>query len=121
LANSRKTAYWRFDQGKEIEMNVIDLEPKYYDTYFNCLEDWSEEIKEAGNHKACWYHRYKEKGLKVKIALDEKGTAIGMIQYLPIQEAFLIRCDFNLSTTASLPGAGLCFDLPKTNTFSVTC
>jgi N-acetylglutamate synthase-like GNAT family acetyltransferase len=70
-------------------MNVIDLEPEYHETYFNCLEDWSDEIKEAGDHKACWYHKYKEKGLKVKIALDEKDTAIGMIQYLPIEESFV--------------------------------
>ncbi len=70
-------------------MKVIDLEPEYYDTYFNCLEDWSDEIKEAGNHKACWYRKYKEKGLRVKVALDEKEIAVGMIQYLPIEESFV--------------------------------
>lgn len=70
-------------------MKVIDLEPEYYDTYFNCLEDWSDEMKEAGNHKACWYHKYKEKGLRVKLALDEEGTVAGMIQYLPIEESFI--------------------------------
>lgn len=70
-------------------MKVIDLASKYYGTYFNCLEDWSEEIKEAGDHKARWYRKYKEKGLKVKIALDEKDTAVGMIQYLPIEASFV--------------------------------
>lgn len=70
-------------------MRVIDLEPGYYDTYFNCLEDWSDEMKEAGDHKACWYRKYKEKGLKVKIALDEKENAVGMIQYLPVEESFV--------------------------------
>lgn len=70
-------------------MRVIDLEPKYYDTYFCCLEDWSNEMKEAGDHKECWYHRFKEKGLRVKIALDEEDKAIGMIQYLPIEESFV--------------------------------
>lgn len=68
-------------------MKVIDLVPEHYDTYFNCLEDWSDEMKEAGNHKACWHHKYKEKGLRVKLALDEKGTVTGMIQYLPIEES----------------------------------
>ena len=43
-------------------MQIIDLEPAYYQTYFNCLEDWSDEMKEAGGHKACWYDKYKEKG-----------------------------------------------------------
>ena len=70
-------------------MNVIDLEPKYYDTYFVCLEDWSDEMKEAGNHKACWYHKYKEKGLRVKLAIDDSDTVAGMIQYLPIEESFV--------------------------------
>lgn len=68
-------------------MDVIDLKPEYYDTYFNCLEGWSDEIKEAGDHKACWYHKYKEKGLRVKLALDDEGKAAGMIQYLPIEES----------------------------------
>lgn len=70
-------------------MKVIDLQPEYYDTYFNCLEGWSDEMKEAGNHKACWYHKYKEKGLRVKLALDEEGIVAGMIQYLPIEESFI--------------------------------
>lgn len=70
-------------------MKVIDLEPDYYDTYFNCLEEWSDETKEGGDHKACWYRNYKEKGLRVKLALDEKERAIGMIQYLPVEESFV--------------------------------
>jgi GNAT superfamily N-acetyltransferase len=70
-------------------MKVIDLQPEYYDSYFNCLEGWSEEMGEAGDHKACWFHRYKEKGLRVKLALDDAGTVAGMIQYLPIEESFV--------------------------------
>lgn len=69
-------------------MKIIDLQPEYYDNYFNCLEGWSEEMTEAGDHKACWYHKYKEKGLRVKLALDDEGTVAGMIQYLPIEESF---------------------------------
>lgn len=70
-------------------MRVIDLQAKYHNTYFNCLEDWSDEMKEAGNHKACWYHTFSEKGLRVKLALDEKDTVAGMIQYLPIEESIV--------------------------------
>lgn len=32
-------------------MQVIDLTEEYKDLYFVCLEDRSDEIKEAGNHK----------------------------------------------------------------------
>jgi hypothetical protein len=32
-------------------MKIIDLREQYHQTYFHCLEDWSDEMKEAGNHK----------------------------------------------------------------------
>ncbi|MCW8825811.1 MAG: GNAT family N-acetyltransferase [Gammaproteobacteria bacterium] len=70
-------------------MSVIDLQPEHHNTYFNCLEDWSGEMAEAGEHKACWYHRYKEKGLRVKVYQDDDGQVAGMIQYLPIEESFV--------------------------------
>ena len=69
-------------------MEVIDLTPDYHELYFQCLEDWSREIKEAGDHKACWYYQFQDKGLQVKLALDDHGTVGGMIQYLPIEYSF---------------------------------
>ena len=48
--------------------------------YCLCLEDWSPEMREAGDHKRAWYERMKGKGLRVKLALDEAGTVGGMIQ-----------------------------------------
>jgi hypothetical protein len=65
-------------------MKIIDLAPEFESLYFCCLEDWSDEIKEAGNHKACWYSKMKDKGLRVKLALNDEGVAGGMIQYLPV-------------------------------------
>lgn len=70
-------------------MKIVDLSPEYQNTYFNCLEDWSPEMQEAGNHKACWYEKYKDKGLRVKLALDQEGTVVGMIQYLPAEESVI--------------------------------
>ena len=52
-------------------MKIIDLTDEYEKLYFMCLEDWSEEIKEAGNHKEVWYSKMKDKGLRVKLAQDE--------------------------------------------------
>ena len=66
-------------------MEVIDLTPEYESLYFVCLEDWSSEMEEAGDHKERWYRRMQDKGLRVKLALDDKGTVGGMIQYLPIE------------------------------------
>jgi len=70
-------------------MKIIDLTPEYEKLYFCCLEDWSEEMKEAGDHKACWYNKMKDKGLRVKLALDDHGTVGGMIQYAPSGISFI--------------------------------
>ncbi len=64
-------------------MDVIDLTPEHESLYFQCLEDWSEEMKEAGGHKQRWYDRMKDKGLRVKLARDDKGVIGGMIHYIP--------------------------------------
>jgi len=69
-------------------MKIIDLLDEYKQLYFVCLEDWSEEIKEAGDHKEVWYNKMKDKGLRVKLALDNDGEVGGMIQYIPIEHSF---------------------------------
>ncbi len=68
-------------------MEIVELGPEHREVYFVCLEDWSEEMKEAGDHKARWYKKMKERGLRVKLALDDQGQLGGMIQYLPIEES----------------------------------
>ena len=65
-------------------MEIIDLTEEYQDKFFICLEDWSEEIKEAGNHKELWCGKMKDKGLRVKLAVDN-GKVCGMIQYIPVE------------------------------------
>lgn len=70
-------------------MQVIDLEARHEPLYFVCLEDWSDEMKEAGDHKAHWYGLMRDRGLRVKLALDDGGEVGGMIQYLPIEESFV--------------------------------
>jgi len=50
-----------------------------------CLEDWSDEMKEAGDHKELWYNKMKDKGLGVKIAVTEEDKVVGMIQYVPLE------------------------------------
>ena len=68
-------------------MKIVDLTKDHEQLYFVCLEDWSEEIKEAGNHKESWYDKMKDKGLRVKLALDDDGQVGGMIQYVPIEHS----------------------------------
>lgn len=69
-------------------MEVLDLTSEHEALYFVCLEDWSDEVtKEAGRKKAEWYARMKDRGLRVKLALDDDGRVGGMIQYLPIEHS----------------------------------
>ncbi|UCE75045.1 MAG: GNAT family N-acetyltransferase [Methanomassiliicoccales archaeon] len=69
-------------------MKTIDLTEAQEPLYFVCLEDWSDEIKEAKNHKEIWFRKMKDKGLRVKLAMDDSGKIGGMIQYLPIEHSF---------------------------------
>lgn len=69
-------------------MKVIDLSSGNRDLYYVCLEDWSEEMKEAGDHKERWAGEMEGKGLRVKIALDDNDEIGGMIEYMPIEHAF---------------------------------
>ncbi len=66
-------------------MQIIDINEQYEATYCVCLEDWSDEMHDAGDHKARWYHEMKDRGLRVKLAVDGRGRAVGMIQYGPIE------------------------------------
>jgi hypothetical protein len=69
-------------------MRITSLGEEHLESYFVCLEDWSDEMKEAGDHKASWYRFMKDKGLGVKLALDKNERAIGMIQYLPVEYSY---------------------------------
>lgn len=68
-------------------MKVVDISPETEKLYFCCLEDWSDDMKEAGDHKQQWYKRMKDKGVRVKLAKDENNVVTGMIQYLPIEHS----------------------------------
>lgn len=70
-------------------MNIIDLPIEHHQLYHVCLEDWSEEMTEAGDHKARWHERMAARGLRVKLALDDNGVPGGMIQSLPIEEFYV--------------------------------
>ncbi len=68
-------------------VTVIDLAPEHRGQFATCLEDWSDEVREAGDRRACWVERFLAKGLRAKLALDDNGVVGGMIQYLPIEQS----------------------------------
>jgi N-acetylglutamate synthase-like GNAT family acetyltransferase len=69
-------------------MEIIDLTEEYKDKFFVCLEDWSDEMKDAGNHKELWCNKMKDKGLRVKLALDDNKVC-GMVQYVPVEHSII--------------------------------
>ena len=69
-------------------MEIVDFTEEYQDQYFCCLEDWSEEMKEAGNHKELWCHKMGAKGLRVKLALEDNKVC-GMVQYVPAEHSVI--------------------------------
>jgi GNAT superfamily N-acetyltransferase len=69
-------------------MKIIDLGPEHEKLFCVCLEDWSDEVKEAGDHREKWYNKMKDRGLRAKLALDDGDRVGGMIQYLPIEYSF---------------------------------
>jgi GNAT superfamily N-acetyltransferase len=70
-------------------MKVIDLNDALCPLYFRCLEEGSQEMADAEEHKARWYESFRDRGLRVKLACDDEERMIGMIQYMPIEEAFV--------------------------------
>ena len=74
-------------------MEIVDLSPEYEDSYLCCLEDWSGEMAEAGDHKARWYEKMRERGLSVKLAIDDQNRPVGMIQYVPIEQSMALGSD----------------------------
>ncbi len=75
-------------------MRIIDLESEHEDLFFCCLEDWSEQAREAGSGRAEWYARARSEGLRAKLAEDDSGAIGGMIQYGPIESSFVEGEDF---------------------------
>ena len=74
-------------------MKIVELNEELMPDYLCCLEEWSDEFKEAGDHKACWTEKMLARGLRVFFALDDQGVAGGMIQALPIEQSFVLGQD----------------------------
>jgi N-acetylglutamate synthase-like GNAT family acetyltransferase len=68
-------------------MRVVDLAEDRKGLFCLCLEDWSDEAKEAGPKRCQWLERGQKLGVRGKLALNEAGVEGGMIQYGPIEHS----------------------------------
>ena len=68
-------------------MRIVDVDETTKPLFCQCLEDWSNDAREAGERRCHWVDRFTPRGLRAKLALDDAGTPGGMIQYLPIEES----------------------------------
>jgi GNAT superfamily N-acetyltransferase len=70
-------------------MQIVDITEDNKQTFFLCLQDWSEELKDAVSAKETWYNHMKNKGLRVKLGQDGNGVIGGMIQYFPVEHSWV--------------------------------
>ena len=68
-------------------MEIIELGDEHRGLFAACLEVWSDDVREAGDRRACWIERSLAKGPRAKLAVDEHGAIGGMIQHLPIEQS----------------------------------
>jgi GNAT superfamily N-acetyltransferase len=77
-------------------MRIIDLATDNEGLFLQCLEDWSPEMKEAGDQKKTWLEKMRPRGLDVKLAVDDRGTVGGMIQSVPIELSHAVGRDLQM-------------------------
>ena len=68
---------------------TIDLTDEHLPSFLLCLEEWNPEAHEAGSRRRRWFEKMRDRGLGVKLALDERGRLGGMIQYLPAEQSVI--------------------------------
>lgn len=74
-------------------MNIVDLEDENIGLYCKCLEEWTSEFDDEAGHKKQWYEKNKGLGLRVKLAQDDDNKIVGMIQYMPSENAPILGRD----------------------------
>jgi N-acetylglutamate synthase-like GNAT family acetyltransferase len=70
-------------------MQIIDLTKEYEQDFFICLEDWADYMKEAGTKRQEWHEFYKNKGLRVKLVINDDNVLAGFIQYMPVEYSII--------------------------------
>ena len=74
-------------------MEMVDLAEDREDLYMCCLKPYDEEFSGGVPLKRQWFARARERGLRVKLAIDDDGEVAGMIQYIPVEHSAVMGED----------------------------
>jgi GNAT superfamily N-acetyltransferase len=62
-------------------MEIVELTPEHEEVFLCCLKPYSATFAEGVPAKREWLERNRDRGLGVKLAIDDDGEVAGMIQY----------------------------------------
>jgi N-acetylglutamate synthase-like GNAT family acetyltransferase len=71
-------------------MRIVDLTPEHERAYLHCLEPEEADIADGVERKRAWLAAARDKGLLVKLALDDDGEVAGMVQAMPIEHTHVL-------------------------------
>lgn len=70
--------------------HIQDLTPEHEADFLVCLDRHDGELAAAAPDKEAWWRRHRELGVRVKLAVNADGRAVGMIQYGPAKSGIVV-------------------------------
>lgn len=55
-------------------METRELDGPSHQTFIKCLEEWSPGMADVGDRRGLWFRRMSQRGLRAKIAFDDRGV-----------------------------------------------
>lgn len=71
-------------------MQLVEIDKGNEDTFFRCLHDEKTADPRLMAMRREWYDRFKNKGLRAKLLIDDHKDIVGLCQYMPIEHSFMI-------------------------------
>jgi len=68
-------------------VDIVDLAPEHEDVFLCCLKPEDRVFAEGVPLKRAWLDGVRDRGLGVKLAIDDDGAVAGMVQYAPVELA----------------------------------
>ncbi len=66
-------------------MKLVDIDKSNEGTFFRCLHDEKPADPRMMSMRREWYNKFKDKGLRAKLLIDDANRIVGLCQYMPIE------------------------------------